>query len=70
MLHVAVIFMLKYHLRFTMGLFGKKLSPDEQFVEFRKNIRRTNRLIDREIRTLQNKEIEIKNKVKTFIKQV
>ena len=52
-----------------MGLFGKKLSPDEQFHEFRKNIRRTNRLIDREIRTLQNKEIEIKNKVKEFVRQ-
>lgn len=52
-----------------MGLFGKKLSPDEQFKEFRKNIRRTNRLIDREIRTLQNKEIEIKNKVKEFVRQ-
>ena len=52
-----------------MGLFGKKkLSPDEQFREFRKNIRRTNRLIDREMRTLQTKETEIKNKVKTFIK--
>ena len=52
-----------------MGLFGKKQTPDEQFREFRKNIRKTNRLIDREIRTLQNKEIEIKNKVKTFVKQ-
>ena len=52
-----------------MGLFDKKPSPDEQFTEFRKNIRRTNRLIEREIRTLQQKEIEIKNKVKTFIKQ-
>lgn len=69
MLPVAVIFMLKYHLRTTMGLFGKKQTPDEQFTEFRKNIRRTNRLIDREIRTLQNKEIEIKNKVKSFVKQ-
>ena len=52
-----------------MGLFGKKQTPDEQFHEFRKNIRRTNRLIDREIRTLQNKEIEIKNKVKEFVRQ-
>lgn len=52
-----------------MGLFGKKqLSPDEQFREFRKNIRRTNRLIDREVRTLQSKETEIKSKVKNFVK--
>jgi charged multivesicular body protein 3 len=61
--------MLKYHQRAIMGLFSKKQTPDEQFREFRKNIRKTNRLIDREIRTLQNKEIEIKNKVKTFVKQ-
>ena len=52
-----------------MGMFGKKQSPDEQFREFRKNVRKTNRLIDREIRTLQNKEIEIKNKVKEFVRQ-
>ena len=51
-----------------MGLFGKKPNPDEQFREFRKNIRRTNRLIDREVRVLQNKEVEIKTKVKNFIK--
>ncbi len=52
-----------------MGLFGKKqLSPDEQFREFRKNIRRTNRLIEREVRTLQSKETEIKSKVKNFVK--
>ena len=51
-----------------MGLFGKKTDPNEQFRNFRANIRKTNRMIDREIRTLQNKEIEIKNKVKTFVK--
>lgn len=51
-----------------MGLFGKKQTPEKQFTEFRKNVRKTNRLIDREIRTLQNKEIEIKNKVKEFIR--
>lgn len=52
-----------------MGLFGKKqLSPDEQFREFRKNIRRTNLLIEREVRILQRKETEIKSKVKNFIK--
>ena len=51
-----------------MGLFGKKTDPNEQFRTFRANIRKTNRMIDREIRTLQNKEIEIKNKVKTFVK--
>lgn len=51
-----------------MGLFDKKLNPNEQFREFRANIRRTNRMIDREIRTLQTKEIEIKNKVKNFVK--
>ena len=50
-------------------MFGKKQSPDEQFREFRKNVRKTNRLIDREIRTLQNKEVEIKNKVKEFVRQ-
>ena len=54
---IAVIFMHRYHTTTHMGLFGKKQTPDEQFTEFRKNIRRTNRLIDREIRTLQNKEI-------------
>lgn len=52
-----------------MGLFGKKqLSPDEQFREFRKNIRRTNLLIEREVRILQRKETEIKSKVKNFVK--
>ena len=52
-----------------MGLFGNKhINPDEQFREFKKNVRRTNRLIEREVRVLQNKEVEIKSKVKTFIK--
>ena len=66
---VVVIFMHKHHTVVFMGLFGKKQTPNEQFSEFRKNIRRTNRLIEREIRILQNKELEIKNKVKAFIKQ-
>jgi hypothetical protein len=52
-----------------MGLFDKQISPDDQFREFRKNIRKTNRLIEREIRALQNKEMEIKNKVKSFIQR-
>ena len=61
--------MIKYRIRTAMGLFGKRISPDEQFQEFRRNIRKTNRLIEREIRTLQTKEIEIKNKVKSLIQR-
>jgi hypothetical protein len=47
---------------------AKKPSMEEQLKEFRMGARRTMRKIDREVNILNNKELELKKKIKDYIK--
>ncbi|OHT15545.1 Charged multivesicular body protein 2a [Tritrichomonas foetus] len=47
-----------------MGLFGKKISPEEKLKQFRQSLRRSCREIERERTRLQNQETKIKAEMK------
>ena len=47
-----------------MGLFGKKVTPEEKLKKFRQSIRRSCREIERERTRLQNQEVKMKNEMK------
>ena len=47
-----------------MGLFGKKVSPEEQLANFKKSLRRSCREIERERQRLQQSEAKMKQEMK------
>jgi charged multivesicular body protein 2A len=47
-----------------MGLFGKKISPEERFKNFKQSLRRSVRELERARTRLQNEEIKMKNEIK------
>eukprot|EP00033_Pygsuia_biforma_P002951 GCRY01003252.1.p1 GENE.GCRY01003252.1~~GCRY01003252.1.p1 ORF type:complete len:211 (-),score=44.48 GCRY01003252.1:214-846(-) len=52
-----------------MGLFGKKITPEEQVRKWRTDIRKEERNLERQIRAIQLEENKIKREIKTAAKQ-